>query len=490
MPLDQIAGVARDTVRTKSVTRVPTNANFLARLRCPNCNSSEPLVLRPSAALICLCCETEFPVFTNGDACIPWLFSSPETARLEWSARYRGFLKTNETRHNRLNRALADTRSASIARRRIDETLLAHREHRNQIASLLAPGGFDAEDLVPAMTQVLQEMLPRNQGLLSYADNVFRDWAWNNGENDALFDAIDKVLCADQRDGIGSVLTLGAGACRIPYDLHRNYAPTLSVALDINPLLLLIGSRVIRGCPVSLYEFPIAPLDAAAAGVLHQCSAPVAFRDDAESKMEFVLGDATNPPFARHSFDTVVTPWLVDILPQDLCDFIPQVNRLLPKDGVWVNTGSLAFFDDNPCRCYSEAEVITIVENGGFEILAVDHRPVPYLQSPHSAHGRVERIVSFAAKKRIDVEPVSPISFLPDWILDPTKPVPSSTETILTSSSHLLTAQVLAAVDGKRSIKAISKLVAREYDLSMEECVHAIRRILMETGRMRPKSPI
>jgi hypothetical protein len=54
----------------------------------------------------------------------------------------------------------------------------------------------------------------------------------------------------------------------------------------------------------------------------------------------------------------------------------------------------------------------------------------------------------------------------------------------------LLTAQVLAAVDGKRSIKAISKLVAREYDLSMEECVHAIRRILMETGRMRPKSPI
>jgi len=490
MPLDQIAGTARATVRTKSVSHVPTNAGFLARLCCPNCDSGDPLVLRPSAALFCLSCETEFPVFANGDVCIPWLFSSPDTAQLEWSARYRGFLKKNAEQHNRLNRALADARDLPATRQRIYNTLRAQRDHRNQIVSLLAPIELDADDLVPAMTRVLHDKLPKNQGLTSYAANVFRDWAWNNGENDAIFDAIEEVLRADQRDEIGSVLTLGSGACRVPYDIHRKYTPSLSVAMDFNPLLLLIASRVISGCPVPLYEFPIAPLDNAAAGMLQHCSAPVALCDDSGGNFEFVLGDATNPPFGRHSFDTVVTPWLIDILSQDLRDFIPQVNRLLPVGGIWVNTGPLAFINEDPCRCYSEAEVIEIVEQSGFELLALDRRSVPYLQSPHSAHGRVERIVSFAAKKRDDVETVAPGPCLPEWILDTTQGVPSSSETILTSSSHLLTAQVLAAVDGKRSINAIAKLVAREYDLSKEECVHAIRRILMEAGQMRTDSQL
>lgn len=484
--LDRLAADTRNSARDGNVARVPTNASFLSRLGCPTCDSKDVLVLRQHATLQCSACTTKFPVIASGEACIPWLFSTPDTTRLEWSARYRGFLKSNAAKHNRLNRALTDARYPSATRRRIDSSLRAVLEHRHQVEALLAPVGLDADDVVPAMTRVLLDSLPKNQGLSSYADNVFRDWAWNNGENDALFAAVEKVLSADKRDVIGSVLTLGAGACRLPYDLHRRYKPTLSVALDFNPLLLLIGSQVIRGNPVQLYEFPIAPLDDGVVGVLQHCSAPVSFCDDAASKFEFVLADATNPPFANQSFDTVVTPWLIDILPQDLCDFVPHVNRLLPEGGVWVNTGSLAFFDDDPCRCYGEAEVIEIVEKNGFEILSIDHRTVPYLQSPHSAHGRVERIVSFAARKRKDVEPGRTVQMLPDWILDTAQPVPADAETVLASSTYLLMAQVLATVDGKRSINAIAKLVAREYDLSIEECVHAIKRILMDATRNRP----
>lgn len=483
MPLDQHAGAARDTVRTENATAVPTNAKLRARLCCPNCDSSDALVLDPSAALKCPDCAKEYPIYASGEACIPWLFANPDTARLEWNARYRGFLKANECTHNRLNRALADTQFASATRHRISHTQRSHREHRRQVETLLSAFGLDGDDLVPAMTRVLQENLPRNQSLMSYADNVFRDWAWNNGENDALLDAVDAVLSADQRDEIGSVLTLGAGACRLPYDIHNKYAPTLSVALDLNPLLMIIASHVIQGRPVPLYEFPTAPLDGGSVGVLQHCSAPLVIDADAERKFECVLGDATNPPFMPQSFDTVVTPWLIDILPRDLREFIPCVNRLLPKDGVWVNTGSLVFLDDDPCRCYCEDEVFKIVEECGFELMMVDHRTVPYLQSPHSAHGRVERILSFAARKRDDVETAPPASLLPDWILDTTRSVPSNMETTLASSSYLLSAQVLAAVDGKRSINAIGKLVAREYDLSMDECIHAIKRILTSAER-------
>ena len=386
----------------------------------------------------------------------------------------------NVNEYNRLNRALDKTLASKIARQRIKCAMRARREHRGQVASILAPLDLDGDVLVPAVTKTLHDKIPKNQGLTSYSDNVFRDWAWNNGENEALVDAVAEVVNADRRDTLGTVLTLGAGACRLPFDLHRKYAPVQSVVLDFNPLLLLLGCRVIHGDVLPLYEFPIAAFDDAMSGVLQQCQAPAELRADVAENFGFVFGDAANPPFAAQSFDTVVTPWLIDILPQDLQDFVPQLNRLLCDDGVWLNTGSLAFFHENPRRCYSESEVLELVEQNGFEIIAIDRRDVPYLQSPHSAHGRIEHVVSFAARKTAPVKCPAEPSRLPDWLVDVTRPVPGSTELVVESSSYLFVAQVTAAIDGKRSIQAIARMVAREYNLDMDQCVHAVSRILVD----------
>jgi len=451
-----------------------------ALLACPHCQADAMALSQTQGKLCCTSCKSEYPLICCGETSIPWLYPKPEAALLEWTARYRGFLQHNASEYNRLNRALATAHTSSKSWQRISATLNTLREHRQQVVSILQPIGFDSDDLVPPVTRVLNDKLPRNQGLSSYASNVFRDWAWENGENEALFDATETVLNADSRASVGAVLTLGAGACRLPYDIHRRCSPTLSIALDLNPLLLLIGSRIIQGEHLPLYEFPIAPLENHATGVLQECQAPARLRTSRGGNFQFVLGDATRPPFASNSFDTVVTPWFIDIIPQDLCVFVPQVNRLLAKDGVWVNTGSLNFSHEDPCRCYSEDEVLDIVEKHGFEILAVNHRKVPYLQSPHSAHGRVEQIVSFAAKKRFDATTPEPAPYLPDWLLDTSRPIPSSPDQVVTSSAHLLTAQVLSAIDGKRSIEAIGKLVSREYNLDVDECIHAITRILVD----------
>lgn len=436
--------------------------------------------MRDAHTATCSSCGTGYPLIDCGNTAIPWLFPRPDAARLEWNARYRGFLQGNANDHNRLNRALANERLSVAGRQRLTNLLAARRGHRSQLAELLAPIPLDGEDLVPATTHALHAKLPRNQGLCSYVSNVFRDWAWDNGENAAALDAVEAVLGDDLNQVTGSILTLGGGGCRLPYDLHRRYRPRLSVALDFNPLLLLIACRVIQGQTIPLYEFPIAPFDGEANAVLQHCRAPAPLSADVNGEFRFVFGDATNPPFAPGSFDAVVTPWLIDIISEDLGDFIPTVNRLLPEGGLWVNTGSLAFFREDPCQCYSESETLALVERNGFEIVAVDRRTVPYLCSPHSAHGRTERLMSFTAKKHRNVAPNRRASRMPEWILDPTQPVPSTTDSVLASSSHLLLAQVLAAVDGKRSITAISKLVAREYDLTEQECMHAVQRILID----------
>jgi len=456
------------------------------RLACPNCGNAlapaaQSLLEQDSPPLLsCQSCTTDFPAFDCGHAVIQWMYPDPDLAHLEWSARFKGFLQSATNEHNRLNHSLGDSNLTDTGRRRISSTLIAKREHRRQVGDLLAPFKLDADVLVPAMTELLADSLPRNQRLQSYADNVFRDWAWNNGENAALMNGIEGLLAADSRESLGSVLTLGAGAGRLAYDVHLQFSPEMSVLLDLNPLLLATGARIIQGQSVSLYEFPIAPLDEDSAAVLQKCSAPKPVSLEDSDNFRFVLGDATCPPFADGSFDTVITPWLIDILPQDLREFVPHINRLLPEGGLWVNTGTLNFVHDNPCRRYSEKETMEIVEQCGFEIVGIDHRTVSYLKSPHSAHGRSERITSFTARKRRDVPQPKTTALMPEWIQDTSLSVPMSPETSIASSSHLLTAQVLAAVDGKRSINAITKLVSREYNLAIEECSLAVRRILLD----------
>ena len=444
---------------------------------CPSCRSTDVSYSERRSALICEHCNLGFPAVRSGNVQMPWLFDAPSTARLEWKARYHGFLHANSLELERLRRARGAPSDSKASHDRIARLLQAREQHRRQVSDILSPLALDGIDWPADAANLLHGKLPKSQGLSSYVDNVFRDWAWDNGENEALLATVESVLGATPGTSLGSVLTLGAGACRLPYDIHRRHAPTRSVVVDLNPLLLLIGSEVISGTTVPLYEFPIAPLNAKSFAVPQELSAPVPLDCD---NFHFVIADATRPPFAAGSFDTVITPWLIDIIPQDLRTFIPQVNHCLKKDGVWVNTGSLAFFHNDETWRYSEDEVVELLKQNGFLVLAAERTSVPYMQSPHSAHGRREKVFSFAARKLEDVPVPSPHEYLPDWILNTSMAVPASTETAISSSHHLLKAQVLAEIDGKRTIRQISRSLARQYGLGKQETVNAVQRILLE----------
>ena len=45
------------------------------------------------------------------------------------------------------------------------------------------------------------------------------------------------------------MLVLGAGGCRLAYDLHVHCGGTETAVVDIDPFLLVIAEAVIRGAP-------------------------------------------------------------------------------------------------------------------------------------------------------------------------------------------------------------------------------------------------
>ena len=116
---------------------------------------------------------------------------------------------------------------------------------------------------------------------------------------------------------------------------------------------MLAASRIIQGEAISLNEFPIAPLNKQSFFSTQVCKAP----NPVKENIDYLFSDGMNPSVKAGSFNTIVTPWLLDIIPQNLRDYIPRINQCIEKGGLWINTGSLAFFHKQAEWCYSEEEV-------------------------------------------------------------------------------------------------------------------------------------
>jgi hypothetical protein len=447
-------------------------------LECPRCRLAGGTLAARADNFVCPSCKTAFPTYRSGAARIPWLFRDPEAVRLEWSSRYSGFLHASSAEKSRLERALGETRRRKSAAARIETQLQARDAQRKSIMDLLGPLALG----VPRGSRldrpgVLHPAARKRGSPANRCDAIFRDWSWETGENASLAECVRSVLRERRAFAPTRILTLGAGACRFSYDLHRSYAPGISVALEPNPLLLGVAGRVLHGETVTLPEFPRTPLNKASFAVTRSCAAPEPLRN---GRFALVLGDILNAPFKPAAFDAVSTLGIPDSAPQDLGQFVRSVNRLLESGGTWLNTGPIAFTHRNEAWRYSAEEVVELVAANGFDVVATDRHAVPWFQSPASAVGCIVNVLSFCAVKTGDAVARERAQDWP-WLADSRRSVPDLDELVVAAAQRLVQAQILGAVDGRRSVAEIAQLVAKRYGLYASEAEGAVRRVLFET---------
>jgi hypothetical protein len=297
-------------------------------LACPACGSG-------LTGLSCLSCRVDFPSLSG----IPWLMPEPRAALIEWRGRLHHLLSHYAGESARQRAALPQAPPGSLLRGRLERVAAAYEDQAARIREVLQPLGVERRNEAHAVHVALGTELPLTQGLSTYYANLHRDWCWGEAENTASLAAVLEVLPADRRPA--RVLVLGAGAARLACDLHAKLEPALTVALDFNPLFLLAAARIASGAVLELYEFPIAPKRLADHAVLRRLAAPAPMPPG----LEFVLGDATSPPFKAGAFDLVLTPWLIDVLGEPMGRQLRRINALLTPGGAWINHGSLAFAD-------------------------------------------------------------------------------------------------------------------------------------------------
>lgn len=403
---------------------------------------------------------------------LPWLFPDAPRVLVEWRNRANSLLGYYENSIASLKTEIKAPGILALTKERLQKTRqsqIRHIEFLKNILSPLKPG----TKMHPGLSEGFGYKLPTNQALQGYFPNLLRDWGPHNEENQLAFSALQKTL--GSRTSLGRTLVPGAGACRLAYDLHQSGLSSETICLDINPILLLASNRILNGSEIEAVEFATAPKNIeAAAGIVHKCRVPNPTRDGFYQ----AFGDVYYLPVANESMDTVLTPWLVDILPHQFETLIREINRVLKPGGIWINTGSFNFRLQQLKHCYALEEALQIIENLGFKNENVRQDEIPYLHSDLDSHRRTEVVTSFVMEKTHALESYAPVPMKPDWLLNPNQAVPPTPFFQGQFLSFESQAFVLSLVDGKRSVQDMAALVAQRYGMNGDEAMEAVTSFL------------
>jgi len=271
---------------------------------------------------------------------------------------------------------------------------------------------------------------------------------------------------------------LGAGACRLAYDIHRSFAPIETVVLDIDPLLLVGAHEVIRGGAMRLTESNLSVHEMSGVSRTWNLRAP--FGPIGETEFHFVLADGLEPPFVAETFDTVVTPWFIDIVPPDLRGFLGTLRSVLKLGGRWINIGPLLYPREIPLhRRYTREEIFELARRAGFELGKWKTESKIHFASPSNDRGHYEWMLALHAVK--GNPPPDDGDAPPSWLILPFLPVPAFDGSTQFSHDNPLITAIIRGLDGRRSIDELTVSLTPQVaqaGLDARELPEAIRHCL------------
>jgi SAM-dependent methyltransferase len=399
---------------------------------CARCGSA---LARELAAFSCPACGARYADLGT----LPCLVRDPDRARATWRSQLAAV--------HAEARATLGTLEAERRKPALLSSTVARLDAQMELARALV-AEIDAIVVVAIGPPADRpERVPSFQPLRSM-HLALRDWGWpDTDENARALALVERVIAGP----LGRTLVVGAGACRLAYDLHRSHASS-TVAIDIDPFILLLAEKVLSGAEVPLTE---AYVDAPELGRL--CAARTLRAPERPREgLCLLVADALAPPLANASFDTVITPWFTDVVPPDLRDFFGVMTRVLAPGGRWIFFGPLLYPVERAGACrFVREELLELAALAGFTLEIESAEALPFATSPLTERGRTERCFAFSMTLRS--EPGARA-----WLVLPYLPVPDFDGRESFAHESAAFTAIVSLVDGRRSIDAIAAaLVAR-----------------------------
>ena len=355
---------------------------------------------------------------------------------------------------------------SKLTSRRLQLLKVGHEWNYKELAELLKP--LDSHEPMS-----LNVAAPSHQTLHLYRKNIFRDWGWETDENKISLELIKSILGTTWKPRRFCIL--GSGASRLGMDLHWEFKLSMTVAVDFNPFLLLVAQKMYQRKPISLYDFASAPLENDRVAECFELSSPL----PRLSGFHFVFGDVAFLPFKAGQFESVLTPWLIDILPMSFKLLAQRVNQIVTVGGNWLNFGPLGFSHRQEASNLTCEEIVEQLEECGFEVEVQNKARIKYLSSKNEVNSRNESVFLFKAKKVRDVA-VEPFELWPGWLRNMDLPIPATDDLLKHQQLVRFQADLFHSVNGQLSINQIAQLFADHYKISLDDALKMTSNVLRQ----------
>lgn len=444
-------------------------AGLLDVVVCPRCRS--PLDVR-AAAITCPGCGESYPRLGRVPILLPEPHAYLEICRKQL-ATLRGHVNATA---RRVEEQLTAADVVPATRDRCRALVSASRRQYEDIAAVLSPSIGDTSLPQPP------EASDRLPSILTSVHYLFRDWGPSRPDADPDENVRSRASVArmltDHR--LGRTLVVGAGACRLAYDLCVHGGAEEMIAIDIDPLLCAVADIVVRGGAVRMTESYV---DVNEMGQTERSVDLRAPGGPIGERFHLVLADGLAPPLRPGSFDTVLTPWFIDAIPSDLREAISVAHQQLRPGGRWINLGPLRYNSHVPIsRRFTREEVFDLADRAGFEIVSWHAGAAPTVVSALTERGRIEWVMTFAADKR-SAAPQQARDHPPAWLLFAHLPIPLASGELSIGSDDPLPRLIASLIDGERSLDDVAAVVASQLGrtgLSRQQVREAVRRSLAE----------
>lgn len=441
--------------------------NLQEILMCPICGKKSIQLDK----LQCKTCKSFF-FELNG---IPCLFPSGIKQLQLWNHLLAKFIEEGSNITNALTEELNKHGISSVTKQRLAATLNIHNISHDYLVKTLQQVGLHPKnnaDYKDYSTKVFSK----------YHQLPLRDWAWFSesavrfsygdllhDENQLALNHIIKLLNTVKNKAQVNCRTLviGAGAGRLSWDIHCLMQPSMTIAMDFNPLLSYLSKSLIRDKNTVKWhekiDFPFEQLP-----TFHewQLKCP---ETNAELHQSWIpiLADAYAMPFVPHTFDYVVTPWFIDVMSIDCKKLIFLIDKMLKPSGYWINYGPFLYNEKIPeSEKYTSEEIKELLRLSHFQVISEATFQTPYSCSPLNKCGRIEQVWGMVAQSPSDrthmkgqFQSFEPIHSQqpPPWFVMPHLPIPRLMSTKIIPEALTNIAEL---IDGTRSVNEIAALLA------------------------------
>lgn len=384
---------------------------------------------------------------------IPCLFPDNDYYILYWQTKKQELINSFQFRIDSLNIQLS-TETLSLTKDRLNKLIKAYEYNLKKTDEILC-----SLDQIHNSQLTLKDIVPSQQTLSLYWNNIFRDWSWETEENKISLDIIKKIIPTGWKPE--NFVVLGSGSCRLAVDIHQEFQLKNTLALDFNPFLLFIAKQMIENQQLKFFEIPATPINIEESTMAHFLKSPYGKKID---NFYPLLGDIQNLPFKSKSIHAVLTPWVIDILPMSVAKTAERINDILITGGEWINFGPLGFMNSKESNCPTFEEIKEILKEKGFSIKEEVTETIPYLDSPKANQKRFEKIICFKAIKEQDTT-ITDFYYLPEWLINKNLPIPLTNEIKQHQILAKTNADIFFTIDGVKSFSDIMTLLELHYKM-------------------------